>query len=34
MHELLHWAAGIRLPMVMVNVNRAIGPGWNIWCDH
>ena len=34
MHELLHWAAGIRLPMVMVNVNRAMGPGWNIWCDH
>ncbi len=34
MHELLHWAAGIRLPMVMVNVNRALGPGWNIWCDH
>jgi pyruvate/2-oxoacid:ferredoxin oxidoreductase alpha subunit len=34
MHELLHWAAGIRLPMVMVNVNRAVGPGWNIWCDH
>ncbi len=34
MHELLHWAAAIRLPMVMVNVNRAMGPGWNIWCDH
>jgi len=34
MHELLHWAAGIRLPMVMVNVNRAMGPGWNIWCDY
>ena len=34
MHEMLHWAAGIRLPMVMVNVNRALGPGWNIWCDH
>lgn len=34
MHELIHWAAGIRLPMVMVNVNRAMGPGWNIWCDH
>ncbi len=34
MHELLHWAAGVRLPMVMANVNRAMGPGWNIWCDH
>ena len=33
MHELLHWASNIRLPMVMVNVNRALGPGWNIWCD-
>lgn len=34
MHELLHWAAAVRLPMVMANVNRALGPGWNIWCDH
>ncbi|MHB8780446.1 MAG: pyruvate ferredoxin oxidoreductase [Candidatus Geothermincolia bacterium] len=34
MHELLHWAAAVRLPLVMVNVNRAMGPGWNIWCDH
>ena len=25
MHEGLHWAAGARLPIVMVNVNRAIG---------
>lgn len=33
MHELLHWAAGARLPLVMVNVNRAMGPGWNIWSD-
>lgn len=33
MYELLHWAAGSRLPMVMANVNRALGPGWNIWCD-
>jgi pyruvate/2-oxoacid:ferredoxin oxidoreductase alpha subunit len=33
MHEVLHWAAGQRLPIVMVNVNRAIGPGWNIWSD-
>ena len=31
MHELLHWAAGGRLPIVMVAVNRAIAPGWNIW---
>jgi pyruvate/2-oxoacid:ferredoxin oxidoreductase alpha subunit len=33
MHEMLHWAAGGRLPLVMVNVNRAMGPGWNIWTD-
>lgn len=31
MHELLHWASGGRLPIVMVAVNRAIAPGWNIW---
>jgi len=34
MHEMLHYAAGIRVPVVMANVNRALGPGWNIWCDH
>jgi pyruvate/2-oxoacid:ferredoxin oxidoreductase alpha subunit len=33
MHELLHWAAGGRTPMVMVDVNRAPAPGWNIWSD-
>ncbi len=33
MHEIIHWAAGGRLPVVMVNVNRAIAPGWNIWTD-
>ena len=33
MHELLHWASGARLPIVMANVNRALGPGWNIWLD-
>jgi len=33
MHEMLHWAAGARLPIVLVNVNRALGPGWNIWTD-
>jgi pyruvate/2-oxoacid:ferredoxin oxidoreductase alpha subunit len=33
MHEMLHWAAGGRLPIVMANVNRALGPGWNIWVD-
>jgi pyruvate/2-oxoacid:ferredoxin oxidoreductase alpha subunit len=33
MHELLHWAAGARLPIVMANVNRALGAPWNIWSD-
>ncbi|AFD00509.1 pyruvate ferredoxin oxidoreductase, alpha subunit [Methanocella conradii HZ254] len=34
MHEMIHWAAGARLPIVMANINRAIGPAWNIWADH
>ena len=33
MHEALHWASGSRLPIVMPVVNRALGPGWNIWAD-
>ncbi len=33
MHEMLHWAAGGRHPIVMVDVNRALGPGWNVWTD-
>jgi pyruvate/2-oxoacid:ferredoxin oxidoreductase alpha subunit len=33
MHEMLHWAALARLPVVMCNINRVIGPGWNIWAD-
>ena len=33
MHEMLHWAALARLPVVMCNINRVIGPGWNIWSD-
>ncbi len=31
MHEMTNWAAGARLPIVMANVNRSLGPGWNIW---
>ncbi|MCQ8893305.1 MAG: pyruvate ferredoxin oxidoreductase [Methanolinea sp.] len=34
MHEMVNWAAGARLPIVMANVNRALGPGWNIWAEH
>ena len=33
MHELLHWASGARLPVVMVNVNRAVAPPWSVWAD-
>ena len=33
MHELLHWAGGGRLPIVMIDVNRALAPGWNVWTD-
>jgi pyruvate ferredoxin oxidoreductase alpha subunit len=34
MCEMLHWAVGARLPIVMANANRALGPGWNIWAEH
>jgi pyruvate/2-oxoacid:ferredoxin oxidoreductase alpha subunit len=33
MHEMLHWAGGGRLPIVLVNVNRAMAPPWTIYCD-
>ncbi len=33
MHELLHWAGAGRHPIVMADINRALGPGWNIWTD-
>ncbi len=28
MHEMTHWCSGARFPIVMVNVNRTIGPPW------
>jgi pyruvate/2-oxoacid:ferredoxin oxidoreductase alpha subunit len=34
MHEMLHYAAGARVPVVMVNCNRALTPPWNLYCDH
>ena len=34
MHEMLHWAVGARLPIVLTNVSRAMAPGWSIWADH
>lgn len=34
MSEVVHWAAGSRLPIGMAIVNRAVGPPWNIHVDH
>ena len=34
MHELLHWASGMRAPIVMGVVNRAVAPPWDIGADH
>jgi pyruvate/2-oxoacid:ferredoxin oxidoreductase alpha subunit len=34
MHELMHWASGLRAPIVMGVVNRAVAPPWNIGADH
>jgi pyruvate/2-oxoacid:ferredoxin oxidoreductase alpha subunit len=33
MHELLHFASGMRVPVVMVNVNRALGSPWSFWSE-
>lgn len=33
MHEILHWAVGARHPIVLANINRAVGPPWSIWTD-
>lgn len=34
MHEILHMAAGGRLPIVMVNVNRGVFAPWTLKADH
>jgi pyruvate/2-oxoacid:ferredoxin oxidoreductase alpha subunit len=34
MHEVLMWASGARLPIVMTNVSRAMAPPWSVWVDH
>lgn len=34
MYEVVWWAAGAMLPIVMGLVTRALGPPWNIWSDH
>jgi pyruvate/2-oxoacid:ferredoxin oxidoreductase alpha subunit len=33
MHEMLHWATGARTPVVMGNINRALGPPWSVWTE-
>lgn len=33
MHEMVFWAAGSRTPVVMANINRCMGPPWNIYGD-
>lgn len=33
MHEMLHWAAGSRLPLVLCCVNRALGAPWSVQND-
>jgi pyruvate/2-oxoacid:ferredoxin oxidoreductase alpha subunit len=33
MHEMLHYAAGARTPVVLANVNRAAAAPWTIWSD-
>jgi len=33
MHELVHWAGGARMPIVMVNVNRALAVPWSVKAD-
>lgn len=33
MHELLHYAAGARAPIVMANVNRTVASPWGFWPD-
>jgi len=34
MFEMLGMAAGLRLPIVMPVVNRALVAPWSLWCDH
>jgi pyruvate/2-oxoacid:ferredoxin oxidoreductase alpha subunit len=33
MYEMIHWAAGVRLPIVTAIVSRGTAPPWNIWAD-
>ncbi len=33
MYEMVHWTAGVRLPIVMAIASRGPAPPWNIWAD-
>ncbi|MGV9200446.1 MAG: pyruvate ferredoxin oxidoreductase [Promethearchaeia archaeon] len=33
MNEMIHWAAGTRLPIVTAIASRGTAPPWNIWAD-
>ena len=33
MHEMLHFASGCRVPVVMANVNRLLAAPWGFWAD-
>lgn len=33
MHEMLHFASGVRVPIVMVNVNRSLAAPWSFWSE-
>ena len=33
MHEMMHWATYARCPVVIANINRALGPPWSIWTE-
>ncbi|TXT56225.1 MAG: Pyruvate synthase subunit PorA [Promethearchaeota archaeon] len=34
MNEMIHWAAGARLPVVTAIASRGPAPPWNIWADY
>ncbi len=33
MYEMVHWTAGVRLPIIMAIASRGPAPPWNIWAD-
>ncbi|BDF71986.1 pyruvate ferredoxin oxidoreductase subunit alpha [Oscillospiraceae bacterium] len=34
MHEIVNVVSGLRMPIVMPVVNRALAAPWSLWCDH